>query len=64
MPHAKNTKSDQIYSSVTCGSTMPVNDRLVPSAHGADESGDTLMWDGILLNQQKLFLLVKSFTLQ
>jgi hypothetical protein len=50
----KSHKSYQIYSSVTCVSTTPVNDRLAPSPHGVDQSGDTLLWEGIPLNLQKL----------
>ena len=38
--------SIQIWGSVTCIATMPVNDRLAPSPHAVDQSADTLLWDG------------------
>ena len=44
----------QIWGSVTRIATMPVNDRLAPSPHAVDQSGDTLLWDGIPLNLQKM----------
>ena len=34
--------------------TTPVNDHLAPSSHGVEQSGDTLLCNGIPLNLQKM----------
>ena len=54
-PSQKSQKLIKIFRSVSCLSTTPANDRLAPSSHGVDKSGDTLLCNGIPLNLQKMW---------